>query len=545
MRDGRLWLLLVLVLSCARIQAPPGAEADREGPVIHLIKPAPGEQVLGLQPEFLLEFNEYVNRGSLLAALSLNPQSSAPLDFSWRGRRVRVRPTEALLAGHTYSLQVGTALKDMAGNPLREPLQLLFGTTAPPDSLALSARFHGKLRNQAELWLWPMDSLNAKAPARPMWRGSPDSLGHVTLRGLPARPLFAMAVCDRNHDGRWQAASEEAALPDGEALASLEPRALHFLPGKGLFLAGAEGLKGKVLDPLLIELSGRLDPPALARLDAKDRQGPLADSLRLASLLLESLQGEAIPLLAMARPEAGIIQLHLAESLDSLALRLLLDFSADTVRLGFPRSMRLPALQADPDWLSDSLLLAFERPVSLTEQSAFRHLPAGEGDSLLLVASQLDPFHLLLSGPEKQLLGGGRLEIAASSVRGMGGSSWPDSLIKLRLPEKPRQAELATGGLEWSLDRLPREVGWRIRLLGDAGLLDDRPLAGQDEVEGLPVGPVRFAVYLDRNLDGRWNPGQLEALEWAEPWLDIEGEWEIIEGWVQGGLRLHLPERIP
>ena len=545
MRDGRLWLLLVLVLSCARIQAPPGAEADREGPVINLIKPAPGEQVLGLQPEFLLEFNEYVNRASLRTALSLNPQSRTPLDFSWRGRRVRVRPDGPLLAGHTYSLQIGSALKDMAGNPLREPLQLLFGTTAPPDSLALSARFHGELKSQAELWVWPLDSLDSSEPARPLWRGSPDSLGQVTLRGLPARPLLAMAVCDRNHDGRWQAASEEAALPDHEALASLEPRTMHFLPGKGLFLAGAEGLKGKRPSPLLVELSGRLDPPALSALDAEERQGAVADSLRLASLRMESRDGSALPVLALSRPEAGLMYLHLEGAMDSLEARLLLDFSPDTVRLGYPLSMQVESPQPNPAWQADSLLLAFSSPMKLAAGAAFRHLPAGDGDSLTLAARQLDVFQTQFESSSAEPLGRGRLEIAAGSYLDMAGKAWPDSLLKLRLPDKPRTSRSATGGLEWSLDRLPREGGWRIRLLGETGLLDDRPLAGQDEIEGLPVGRVRFALYLDRDLNGRWSPGQLDPLEWAEPWLDLEGEWEIIEGWVQGGLRLHLPERIP
>lgn len=537
------WLgLLALALACARIQPPPGGEPDRQAPTVRLQQPASGAVSLGTRPRFQLSFSEYMNRASVAAELRLNPDPGTPLKLHWRGRTLVVRPREELPAGRTYTLELGSGALDLAGNSLRAPLQVLFATTGTPDTLRFAAQLSDLAdASLAQLWIWPQDSSDWRRQQDPVWRCSPDRDGRALIGGLPAGPLVAMLVEDLNRDGRWDPLLERAAWPDQQPRAEGEQRLHLFRSSTELFRDSLLLKSGSMIDPLRIRFNAVLEPASLGQLDATRRRSAAADSLRLAELVLLDSLGRTVMLAGLRRGEGGgQWLLALAQPADSARHLLLLRNRKDSLNLKAPQLMALPEPLPDriqgSAWRDGSLVLSGEVPLAAVDSLRAWQRPSDRADSLELVPAQSDPFTVRID----PVPGGGSLYLPGGLVQSAAGS-WPDTLRRLPVAPVPAQAE---GGLQWRMDRMPSSAGWRIELRSPGGL-HDLPLELEGEADGLAAGLLTFSCYLDRNLNGRWDAGQVATRTWAEPWLALEDSVELIEGWIQGGVLLHLPELIP
>ncbi len=539
-RRAALLLTVGLVLGCARIQPPPGEAPDADAPQVRVLSPAPGSRGVPGDQRFHLLFNEYVDRATVRSALSLNPRPEGELELDWRGRHLWIRPDKPLAAGRTWTLELGTGLRDLAGNHLPSPLRIPFSTGEELDTLSLELRVeeagHDGL---TQVWLWPLADSPRRAFGRAPWRSSPDEQGRVRFEGLPAGRWLALAVEDLDRNGWWDPRSERAGLPSRTLLA---PDSLARLPvllrlTKDLWTDSLSLDGGQFLDRERVEFRGWLEAPALADWADSLRDSHAADSLRLELLELLDSTGRRLPLAGLA-PQEQAWRLYLAEPADSLPHALRLRDGSDSLSLRPPAGPLTEAL-VNPQalaqgWGAGRLTLRSGHAV-LPDATRVRQVVEQDTLAVRVLRRAADRLELV---PARE---GGQLRFERGFLT-RSAQVWPDSLFSLPVPTAPADPP-RTGGLQWNWNRAPLEVGWRLVIRGGA---ERESTAGLEQtLDRLPVGPVHFALYQDRDGSGAWSPGRLVPYQPAEPWQALADTVDVLPGWIQGGIVFQLPEWIP
>ncbi|MCB1046742.1 MAG: Ig-like domain-containing protein [Calditrichaeota bacterium] len=530
-RRATIWgLMILLAMACARIEAPPGGPPDREAPTIRESRPASGSVNLDTRPEFRFEFDEWVNRASLSGELYLSPRHEGGLELNWVGRTLKARPVLPLDSGRTYLLEMGTGVRDLAGNRLASPHRIAFSTGASLDSFAFAGWIGGYRPNaKVMIWAWPLDSFPVRPLAPAPWQTRPDSSGGFRLLNLPETAFRLFAINDLNGDGRWSPATEPAAL------ASADPA-----PGgygnvrPSLYLSELE------LDSLALTAVQPEDRHHLlleGRLDLPGRPGRAA---QLSLLELADTLGRQIPLLTLREEEDGRYLLVCGE-MDSLTYWLRFKDGSDSV------SFRGLAYTQNP-------FQGFERPVRLDSKRRLHWLPprglktqartaawVGQGsDSEAVVPQFLDALELVWGLPRARA--GDTLFLSPGIFEGMAGDTWPASLARFALELPP---DVEHGALQLLfVPAPPANTPWRIQLRMGETLLSDRELVSPLELAELPAGWLSAELYFDRNGDGEWTAGQLEPFRHAEARLPLTDSLQVYPGWTREGLELQLPEEL-
>jgi len=531
----------LLLAGCARIQPPPGAAPDSEAPWVIRSYPAPGQLEVPGDESFHFVFSEYVDRASTAGDVYLSPWHEGGFRFHWMGRRLRVRPRDPLPPDRTWLLELGTGCRDLAGNRLRAPLRIPFSTGRHLDSLSLRGRIVGSGEGSfAQVWAWPLADFPTRFFERAPYRTRPDDEGLYELQALPGRAFRVMAVEDDNRNGRWDFLDERAAPADRD-----------WLPGDTLALSlrfseqrldSLSLRRAAALDPWHLALDAVLEPAFPLEWDYAPPAARARDSLRRTQLRLEDHEGRELEILDIDR--RGARWLLACERFTGDSLRLILPAAGDTaevrtaedappgklfgedLRLRLPRDGRLR-------WTS-------ERAARVDSGLACRLVLAADSQWIRPRVEGLFHFAWELS----DTLGEAELQIPAGFFGGLDGSSWPDSLLRLRL--RPPAEEPAPGAAEWSWNRSPGENPERWRVILSAGeFRRERNFSRTDRDDDLPEGSVNLALYHDRNASGSWDAGRISPFRAAESWYACPDTLRIISGWVQEGIRLTLPLEVP
>lgn len=132
---------LIALAGCARPEPPPGGPLDLEPPVILASTPDSGAvQVPRMEP-IRITFSKRMDRRSVEDYIFTSP----PIRFgqlSWSGREFQLTPLDSLRANTTYLAVIGSGARDIHGNGLARPENLVFSTG---ERLA-----RGKIRGRVE-----------------------------------------------------------------------------------------------------------------------------------------------------------------------------------------------------------------------------------------------------------------------------------------------------------------------------------------------------------------------------------------------------------
>ena len=537
-------LLALLAAGCARIAMPPGLPPDREAPLARVVEPAPGSTGLPARPVVEIQFNEYMDRASVGRALIFNPRWDGRLESDWSGRTLRLRPDRDLPAGRTWTLELGSAARDLAGNGLDTPLLVPFSTGTALDTLQLVLRATeavGRGRDGVEFWLWPVQERPQRRFGQAPWRCTPDSTGMAVVKGLGAGPWFAMAVRDESKDGWWQPGLEEAALCS-RLLATPDTMGRDPSLFRLSRLAGPDTLSlqsARFLNREQVQFNGWLDAPGLLDWTDSLRLSPAADSVRMALLELVDSRGKHLPLADLHKEEQGWV-LGLERPADSLAHVLRFRFGGDSLVLS-------PPLSAFSGALVDAQALA--RQWNAGSRDILSRLPARHDAARLRLLKNGDTLAVAV-----RPVSATRFQIPADTQGGLllvdrafltaGERVWPDSLIRLMVPAAPASKGAgADGGVQWKAPRLPQGSGWMLVLEGDEARRV-LPFTREGLAEALRPGHWTFSLFQDRDGDGQWSPGLLGRRP-AEPWLQLPASVDVLPGWIQSEVPVKLPEWLP
>ena len=139
-------LAFLTLLSCARMEPPPGGPPDAEPPQLIATVPDSMAQLPGFHGDVEFRFDEVISEGSTASTgtgtgdleklILLSPTTRVP-DVSWRRSRITVRPAEGWRADRVYRVELLPGVTDLRRNRSEEGKAVTFSTGGPPPSTTL------------------------------------------------------------------------------------------------------------------------------------------------------------------------------------------------------------------------------------------------------------------------------------------------------------------------------------------------------------------------------------------------------------------------
>jgi Bacterial Ig-like domain len=135
---GLVWFIPIWILSsCAQVRGVSGGEKDVKAPVV--VNTIPQNQSTYFNGKTItIEFDEFVQTGSLLQNLIVSPPLKKNPKISVRGRSVTLTLQEELMENTTYVFQLGEGISDIRENNLLGDFSFVVSTGSVMDSLLVT-----------------------------------------------------------------------------------------------------------------------------------------------------------------------------------------------------------------------------------------------------------------------------------------------------------------------------------------------------------------------------------------------------------------------
>ena len=202
---------------CANQGTPPGGPEDRRPPVVVRTDPEPFAVVEDLSRPIRFYFDERISEavaaGALRDAVTVSPRGGE-VEVGHDSRALDVRVAGGLRAGVVYRVTLLAVVRDLFGNQMQDPFELVFSTGAEPTPTTVAGEVWDRITGQgvrdALVHAVGADSLVHVART--------DAQGIFALRYLPAGPLVVTGFEDANRDGEVGAREVK-----GSVFTSVEP----------------------------------------------------------------------------------------------------------------------------------------------------------------------------------------------------------------------------------------------------------------------------------------------------------------------------------
>lgn len=228
----------LMIAACATQVAPTGGPEDKLPPRVAGVLPAPKTANHPNELYVKLEFDEWINASIPRGAISISPPIEKKLRYEVHGKTLEVYSRAELDTGTTYTVTFAGGIKDLRGNALAKPFQVVFSTGATIDSLTLSGRVmvpdslvRKKSYPSVGLYLMGpdreskrylekyrdtvthvLDSLPMLTKEEPLYLTAADSIGNFTFTGLKAGRYRVIAFVDGNGNHKIEPSSELAGV---------------------------------------------------------------------------------------------------------------------------------------------------------------------------------------------------------------------------------------------------------------------------------------------------------------------------------------------
>ena len=232
------WIALAFacagLIACATQVAPGGGPEDKLPPRIAAVYPAPGTTNHPNELYIKLEFDEWINPSIPRNAVSISPPIEKKMRFEVSGKTLELTSRGLLDTGTTYTVTFASGIKDLHGNALAKPFQVVFSTGAHIDSLKLPGRimvhdsmYKKKLYPSIGLFLMgperegirylqkyrdtttkSLDSIPMLTKEPPLFTTLADSAGNFELTGLKPGRYRIAAFLDVNGNQKIEPSAE-------------------------------------------------------------------------------------------------------------------------------------------------------------------------------------------------------------------------------------------------------------------------------------------------------------------------------------------------
>lgn len=198
--------------SCARQSSPMGGPKDEDPP--KLVSSNPENETTNIKPsEILLTFNEYIKVENPTNQVIITPRiNSQQVEFRALKNQLRIRLNQELEDKTTYVFNFQKSVQDITeGNPANR-LKLVFSTGDEIDSLTFSGTvsyiFPEKEYKDIVVGLYPESDTTDLFTAAPYYVAQADSAGRFEITNIKAGRYRAYAWHDDNNSNKAEHRSE-------------------------------------------------------------------------------------------------------------------------------------------------------------------------------------------------------------------------------------------------------------------------------------------------------------------------------------------------
>ncbi|MEE9429719.1 MAG: Ig-like domain-containing protein [Melioribacteraceae bacterium] len=192
-----LFAIIFAFQKCANQMSPPGGDDDKTPPTV--IETFPENGTINFIDNYVeFSFSEYVNKNSIREAIFVSPIIDGALEYSWTNKTVTITFPDTLKQNTTYSIIVGTGVKDVANqNPMKAPSILTFSTGSKIDSGKISGKVYSSKPEGTLIFAYKdfTDTLDILED-KPSYISQVDEHGVFSLLGLGTGKYKVFAIID-------------------------------------------------------------------------------------------------------------------------------------------------------------------------------------------------------------------------------------------------------------------------------------------------------------------------------------------------------------
>ncbi len=529
MRLVLLILIAFLFTQCAHKVAPSGGPEDKTPPVLVQTEPDSFQVKVPRSAAIRLIFSEKLQESSVSEQVWIIPEPSNGIQVTVKKNRIMIQPRDSLLPDLTYQVIVGTGVKDRHGNPLRQPVQLIFSTGETIDS----ARIEGQvlLDGSSEHWVILAHAFRNEAPESLLFRKAAYFLplaqnGSFRLGALRYGSYFVYGLNDANGDRQYQVGEAVAFPPFPVFLTDQQPdfRRLVLKPVRedmqAPHLRAVQAVNAR---RILLEFDEAVGCSPSARVELIDslRQTQLGilgvsrnpDNEQQILIFTESQQNDVYNGWITGLCDTS------GNSTDTLHLRFTGTAQPDTIPPAVVHTR--PEHGAEDVPYHATIQITFSQPVDTATVPASIFLLTGKKDT---VSGRWDFQNFLqpIFRPDSILAKGASYQIVVNegTLKTLWGDQFGDS-VRIYSFTTIDWAEL--GEIEGTVECPDSLKGAPIVV--EAVAVQSRQLAGQSVADStgaflipfLPEGQYTLQAFVDRNKNGRWDGGRSVPFRWAEP----------------------------
>ncbi|MEP7269376.1 MAG: Ig-like domain-containing protein [Saprospiraceae bacterium] len=212
-------VLLVCLSQCANIGRPEGGERDKIPPVIDSLHSTQMMQT-NFHPDLdktviEINFNEWVKLMEAQKQIVISPPLLYPPKIEPRGKGVRIKldPREVLLDNTTYTINFGSAIRDLnEGNEARD-LRFVFSTGPVIDSGEVSGKIYDALTHEAKedilIMLYYAEADSVVYKSKPIYFSRSDKSGRFSIKNIKDTTYKIFVLNDANSNYQYDQDKEE------------------------------------------------------------------------------------------------------------------------------------------------------------------------------------------------------------------------------------------------------------------------------------------------------------------------------------------------
>ena len=214
------WLLALALVSCARQGAPAGGPKDSTPPSVDTLYSTRNYATRFKPSKIELRFDEWVTLSDAANQIVVSPPLAKRPEVVLRGKTVTLTfdPSEQLRDSATYTINFGTAVKDLHEGNSAKDLRFVFSTGDLIDSLRVSGQvadaLTGDPAENISVMLYDIAADSVIRKSRPYYFSRTDKSGKFDIRNVKAGRFKVAAVEDTDQNLRWDGENEKIAFLD-------------------------------------------------------------------------------------------------------------------------------------------------------------------------------------------------------------------------------------------------------------------------------------------------------------------------------------------
>lgn len=210
-------VFLLLAAGCANVVPPGGGEKDITPPTPRSFLPDTNTVNFDAR-EIRIEFDEYLQLNDVFNQVLVSPPLNTPPDIRMKGKTLIIRINDTLRANTTYTINFGQAIKDLTEGNILDNFTYVFSTGPELDSLMVTGKVKDRITDKpiekayVMLYLEPTDTSFTKT--RPYYFARTDQNGAFTIKNIRAGTYGLYALEDMNFNYYYDLPNERIAFQD-------------------------------------------------------------------------------------------------------------------------------------------------------------------------------------------------------------------------------------------------------------------------------------------------------------------------------------------